>query len=124
LHAIGARLESGFDVVAGLVGLDEACDGADVVITGEGKCDATSFEGKVVGGVCDVAAEHEVPVVAVVAGQITAEARAVFAASPAITGYALVDRVWQEGEAFARAGTLVEEATVEAVRNARDAVID
>ena len=53
LAAIGAELEPGFDVVADAVGLDDALDGVDLVVTGEGKLDATSFAGKVVGGVLE-----------------------------------------------------------------------
>ena len=66
LAAIGAELQSGFDVVADEVGLYERIEGADLVITGEGFLDAESFDGKVVGGVCDLAREAEVPVLAVV----------------------------------------------------------
>ena len=39
---------------------------ADLVVTGEGRLDATSFDGKVVGGVVDLARAAGVPVVAVV----------------------------------------------------------
>ena len=60
LAAIGARLEPGFDVVADLVGLQDALAGADLVVTGEGKLDATSFAGKVVGGVLELAADADV----------------------------------------------------------------
>jgi glycerate kinase len=66
LAAIGARVQSGFDVVADEVTLYERIEAADVVITGEGFLDAESFDGKVVGGVCDLAEEAGVPVVAVV----------------------------------------------------------
>ena len=47
----GARLVEGAGVVAELVGLDERLRTADVVLTGEGRVDATSLEGKVVGEV-------------------------------------------------------------------------
>lgn len=53
---LGGRLVSGVDAVADLVGLDAAMEAADVVVTGEGHLDATSFEGKVVGAVLDRAA--------------------------------------------------------------------
>lgn len=66
LAAAGAELEDGFALVAELVGLDEALAGADLVVTGEGKLDATSFAGKVVGGVADRARTREVGVFAVV----------------------------------------------------------
>ncbi len=49
LAAIGAQLEPGFDVVAEAAGLEDALDGVELVVTGEGRLDATSFDGKVVG---------------------------------------------------------------------------
>ncbi len=75
LAAIGARLEPGFEVVAQVAGLDGALDGVDLVVTGEGRLDATSFAGKVVGGVLEWSADAGVPHVAVIAGQVTADAR-------------------------------------------------
>ncbi|HLY87235.1 MAG TPA: glycerate kinase [Gaiellaceae bacterium] len=51
LAAIGARLLPGFDFVADRLGLDEQLAQADLVVTGEGLLDATSFTGKVVGRV-------------------------------------------------------------------------
>ena len=65
LLVVGARLNSGFDLVADAVGLDEALDGARLVVTGEGFLDAESFHGKVVGGVCARAASAGVPVLIV-----------------------------------------------------------
>ena len=67
LASIGATLVDGFEVVADAVGLDEQVEAADLVVTGEGMVDATSFDGKVVGGVHELAAEVGVPVV-VIAG--------------------------------------------------------
>src|SRR5918996_502318 len=54
-----------------------ACDVSTmfVVVTGEGKLDGTSFDGKVVGGVLDWAADAGVRHVAVIAGQATTDAR-------------------------------------------------
>lgn len=56
-----AELAEGFDVVADEIGLAEAIEGADLVITGEGRLDAGSFDGKVVGGVLEMAADARVP---------------------------------------------------------------
>lgn len=66
LAALGATLMPGFDIVAEETGFDEAVRTHDLVITGEGMLDATSFDGKVVGSVRDYAAEAGVPVRAVV----------------------------------------------------------
>jgi glycerate kinase len=120
LAAIGAELEPGFDVVAGVAGLESALDDVDLVVTGEGRLDATSFEGKVVGGVLEWATDAGVSDMAVVAGQVTAEAREEVALHARVQLLALTDRVWQSGEAFARAATLVEEATFEAGRRVLD----
>jgi glycerate 2-kinase len=53
LAAIGGRLLPGFDFVADRLGLDGRLAEADLVVTGEGLVDATSFTGKVVGRVLE-----------------------------------------------------------------------
>lgn len=116
LAAIGATLEPGFDVVAEVVGLETALDRAQLVLTGEGKLDGTSFDGKVVGGVLEVAGDLGVANRAIIAGQVTDEAREELSVMGDITVLALTDRVWQAGEAFARAALLVEESAVEIAR--------
>jgi glycerate kinase len=118
LAVLGARLEPGFEVVAHAAGLDAAIAGADLVVTGEGRVDATSFSGKVVGGVLEWAAEEGVGHLGLIAGQVTDEARDELAVLRPVRVLALTDRVWQSGEAFARAATLVEEAAVELGRGA------
>ncbi|PMS14690.1 glycerate kinase [Trinickia dabaoshanensis] len=46
LHLLGARFEAGAEVVAEQVGLDVALDGANWLITGEGRSDAQTLHGK------------------------------------------------------------------------------
>jgi glycerate 2-kinase len=118
LAAIGARLEPGFDVVARSAGLDRALEDADLVVTGEGRLDRTSFEGKVVGGVLEWAAEEGVAARAVIAGQATPEGREELSVLGDIQLLTLTDRAYQAGEAFSRAALLVEEAALEAGRRA------
>jgi glycerate 2-kinase len=67
--ALDATFVPGAATIAELQGLPAALDGADLVVTGEGRVDATSAEGKVVGHVAEVAAERGLAV-AVVAGAI------------------------------------------------------
>jgi len=105
-------------VVADAVGLEDALDGVALVLTGEGRLDATSFAGKVVGGVLDWVGDLGRARCTVIAGQVTSEARDEAALRPGVEVLALTDRVWQGGEAFARAAILVEEAAVEAGRRA------
>ena len=51
----GAKLQSGFDLVAEVTGLREHILNADIVITGEGKLDAQTLHGKGPLGVADMA---------------------------------------------------------------------
>jgi glycerate kinase len=115
LAAIGAHLAPGFDVVADAVELEPALDGADLVCTGEGRLDASSLAGKVVGGVLEWAQELGVPA-AVIAGQVADEARAAIGDRAQI--YALTDRAFDKNDAYERAALLVEEAAIEAGRSA------
>jgi glycerate kinase len=66
LAVAGATLASGFEAVADELGLHDLIEGADLVVTAEGFLDEQSFEGKVVGGVAELAAEAGVPCVALV----------------------------------------------------------
>lgn len=66
LAALGATLMPGFDLVAAEVGLERILAGADLVITGEGRLDTSSFDGKVVGEVARMASHFGVRVHAVV----------------------------------------------------------
>jgi len=116
LAALGARLEPGFEVVARAAGFEAALDGVDLVLTGEGRFDRTSLDGKVTGEVLGWAASEGVALRAVVAGQVADEVRHPETVLDGVLVLALVDRVWQEGEAWGRAGLLAEEAAVEAGR--------
>jgi glycerate kinase len=60
---LGARLERGVDLVAGVAGLDRALGEADVVFTGEGRFDAASLHGKVTGEVLRRASARGLPCV-------------------------------------------------------------
>lgn len=71
LAAIGASLVPGFDLVADRVGFREQLANADLVVTGEGLVDATSFTGKVVGRVLERAATAGIDAL-VVAGDVAA----------------------------------------------------
>ncbi len=118
LAAIGAELAPGFDVVAEAVGLEEALEGADFAVTGEGRLDPSSLAGKVVGGVLAWADDLDVDRVAIIAGQATDDARAALADREGVQVLALTDRVWQSDETYTRTALLVEEAAIEAARSA------
>ncbi len=58
---LDARIRAGAPVVAGLVGLDDALRDADLVVTGEGRYDATTAAGKVVAEVAERARTFAMP---------------------------------------------------------------
>jgi glycerate 2-kinase len=63
---LDAPLLDGAARVAELVGLEQALSRADLVVTGEGRLDATSLRGKVVGHLLERAEAHGLPLRAVV----------------------------------------------------------
>lgn len=91
LLALGAHRVAGLSLVAEAVGLAAQIGAADLVVTGEGRFDATSLRGKVAGGVAAVAAAHAVPCL-VLAGQ-AATGRREAAAAGIDAVYAMADDV-------------------------------
>jgi len=66
---LGARVRPGVEVVIEATGLAAQLNGADLVITGEGRIDGQTASGKVPVGVARAAKRHGLPVVAI-AGEI------------------------------------------------------
>jgi glycerate kinase len=116
LAALGARIEPGFDLVAGLVGLGRRLERADLALTGEGHLDPPSFHGKVPGGVLELArargaAGQPLPVLCISGG---ADASVLAAPPPGLEVVSLTARF---GRARARAETttLISLVTAEAL---------
>ncbi|HIY65053.1 MAG TPA: glycerate kinase [Candidatus Agrococcus pullicola] len=72
LLAWGARIESGSSAIAECTGLTEATASADLVITGEGRFDNQSRDGKVVGNALQLAEKHNADCI-VIAGAVDAD---------------------------------------------------
>jgi glycerate kinase len=105
LAALGAKLVSGFQLVAEAHDLAGRLEGADLVVTGEGFVDAQSFQGKVVGGVSELARSMGVPVL-VIAGEV-------FDEHPVdIATVSLVERFGRE-RAVAETDACITDAVVE-----------
>jgi glycerate kinase len=62
---LGAKVQSGFEVIAELAGLRERLRGADLLVTGEGRLDAQTAYGKTVARAARLARELNVPVLVV-----------------------------------------------------------
>jgi glycerate kinase len=73
-----AELRSGIDMVTSAVGLEQAIAEADLVITGEGRLDSQSVNGKVPVGIARIAKRYNKPVIAI-AGSLGADFSLVYA---------------------------------------------
>ncbi|HEX9014315.1 MAG TPA: glycerate kinase [Anaerolineaceae bacterium] len=73
LAFLNATLRPGIDIVMEAAGLDAAVRDADLVITGEGRIDSQTINGKTPIGVARVAKRHGRPVIAI-AGSVAADA--------------------------------------------------
>ena len=93
---LGARLRPGIEAVLDMVDFDRLLEGADLVVTGEGRADGQSARGKVVSGVARRAGPRGVPL-AVIAGSAAPEADALYELG--VTALFVTDR---EGEGFPR----------------------
>ena len=61
---LNGELTSGIDLIKQLANFDQTIDGADWIITGEGKLDAQTLSGKTIDGVVKSAAAKKIPVAA------------------------------------------------------------
>ncbi|WP_340617306.1 glycerate kinase [Xenorhabdus entomophaga] len=68
LGCLGAKLQSGIEIVIDTLKLEEAVQGADLVITGEGRIDRQTIQGKTPVGVAKVAKKFGIPTIALVGG--------------------------------------------------------
>jgi glycerate 2-kinase len=74
-----AKINPGFEVVAGAVGLEHRTKNADLVITGEGSLDRQTLEGKTPAGVARLARKFGKPVFAIVGrATVDREVREIF----------------------------------------------
>ena len=74
---LGGTIQSGIDAVLDVTGFDRQLEGADLVITGEGRIDSQSADGKVISGVARRTRAKGVPLIAI-AGGIADSAGAVY----------------------------------------------
>ena len=112
LSFCGAEMCSGFDTLAEILHLEEQVAASDLVITGEGRLDAQTLEGKGPAGVAALSRKHGKPVIAF-AEAVAEEPRLgevfheTFAITPA--GRPL-------GDAMQAAASLLEESAAQAAR--------
>ena len=64
LVLLGGKIQPGFDKIADLIGLNQALAMADLVITGEGKMDAQTAQGKLINRLAQLAGRYHIPTIA------------------------------------------------------------
>ncbi|MNP02235.1 Glycerate kinase [compost metagenome] len=109
-----ARFRPGIELVAELSGLAEALQGADLVITGEGRLDAQSLHGKTPVGVARMATAAGVPVIAL-AGSL-GEGYAQLRDAGIAAAFSLAPGPLSIAQAFARAAQELEARAEELAR--------
>jgi glycerate kinase len=88
---LGADMRSGFDLLSEMIGLEAEVAAADLIITGEGRLDGQSFQGKVVGEVLAMAKRYGKPVHALcgaIGQDLTQENRFCFGRIASLLDYA------------------------------------
>jgi glycerate kinase len=106
----GASVQSGFDLLAETIGLEAKIRDADLVITGEGRLDAQTLEGKGPAGVAQLARRAGKAVLAF-GGGIDADAENLFDATVPI-----IDSPLPLDEAMRRGAELLQRAAYRAGR--------
>ncbi len=104
---LGARMRPGVELVLDFLGFESLCEGAALVITGEGSLDRQTLSGKTPAGVARVGRAHGIPVVAVCGRAELAPADV--AASGIARVYALTDLEPDPDRCMAMAGPLLHE---------------
>ena len=105
----GASVRPGVEVVAELVGLAEALEAADLVITGEGRADEQTLQGKTAMGVATLARPRNTPVV-LLCGALGPGAAALDAATSLAVVQPIIDRPLDLADAMADTDRLLEAA--------------
>jgi glycerate kinase len=111
----GARRRRGIDHVLDAVRFDERLDEIALVLTGEGKLDAQTAQGKVVSGVVARCAARRIPVVAL-AGTLDGDLSPLFSAG-LTDAHAIAGGTTSVAEAMTNAARLLEELTERTMRD-------
>ncbi len=103
---LNATLESGIDLILDGIRFDNLLSDVDLVITGEGRIDNQTMEGKALMGVIRRAAKLSIPVIAV-AGKVDCEIDQLI--NKGVTSvYSLIEESGSESEAMEKAAEILE----------------
>jgi glycerate kinase len=115
LLAIGGKAESGIELILETLQFDRHVAEADLVLTGEGRIDRQSAQGKVISGVLAHAGRMKVPVVALGGSVRAGELNGLYAAG-LTAAFPIADGPLTYAKAFARTESLLLQATERVIR--------
>jgi glycerate kinase len=113
---MSATNRPGVEVVAELVGLADALETADLVITGEGRADEQTLQGKTAMGVATLARPRATPV-ALLCGALGDRAEALDAAMSLAVVQPILDRPMSLADAMADTDRLVQAGAARLARS-------
>jgi glycerate kinase len=103
---LGAEIKSGIDTFLMLTHFEEQLKTADLLISGEGKLDSQTLEGKVINGVMNISQKHQKPLLLVV-GQSELD-KETLAGKGILDVLTVMSRCASVEEAVAHAGNIIE----------------
>ncbi len=74
---LGAEIRPGIKVILEIADFEKSVQWADLILSGEGRIDGQSANGKVVSGIAEIAGKYNVPVIAI-CGSVEKDAREIF----------------------------------------------
>ncbi len=111
---LNAEIESGFQTIANLTGLEEKIKKADIVFTAEGKVDDQTESGKVPIGIANMARINKKPVF-ILTGNATIHTNKLYKAG--VTGvFSIIRKPVDLSEAISKTGIWIEKCTEEICR--------
>ena len=115
---LNAELHSGIETMLELIGFESHIEGADLIITGEGKLDEQSAMGKAISGIAACAHKQNIPIVAI-AGSLGAGAAQALTAMGLSAACACVNAPMNVAKALENAQPLLEQASTQMLQAIR-----
>lgn len=109
-----ADLVHGIEMILKTIEIEKYIEKADLVLTGEGKIDEQTLNGKTIMGITSMAKKHNVPVI-VLSGKVGDKIERIY--EMGVCGiYSIVNKPMKLSEAISGAATLIEDCTMNIMR--------
>ena len=109
-----ADLVHGIELILKTIEIEKYIEKADLVLTGEGKIDEQTLNGKTIMGITSMAKKHNVPVI-VLSGKVGDKIERIY--EMGVCGiYSIVNKPMKLSEAISGAATLIEDCTMNIMR--------